>query len=164
MVKRLSLLLLLAACEEEEQVYYEQFNCSEDYTFIGIGADDVADHGQEDDSDECGELGMGRIELRSSTCESSVGYAIVDPCMAPIGTEHKIVVYIDTTQADKVDRVSVRVDAGKRGADEYTMDPDSADPGIYKTTLESVGSSGETREDYVQIKLFSVDPDGGEEE
>jgi hypothetical protein len=163
-MRLLPLIILLAACEEDEKVYYEQFNCAEDYTFIGVGADEVADHGQEDDSDECGELGMGRIELRSSTCESSVGYAIVDPCMAPVGEEHKIVVYIDTTQADKVDRVSVRLDSGSRGTDEYTLEPDSADPGIYKTTLESVGSEGESREDFVQIKLFAVDPDGGEEE
>jgi hypothetical protein len=160
----LLLILFLAGCKEEDKVYYEQFNCAEDYTFIGVGADEVFDHGQEDDTDECDALGMGRIELKSSTCESSVGYAIVDPCAAPIGTEHKVVVYIDITQADKVDRVSVRMDSGDRGADEYTLEPDSADPGIYKTTLQSVGSKGETREDFVQIKLFAIDPDGGEEE
>lgn len=158
------MILLLAACEEDEKVYYEQFNCAEDYTFISVGADEAADHGQEDDTNECGELGMGRIELRSSTCESSVGYAIIDPCMAPIGAEHEIVVFIDTTQADKVDRVSVRLESDERGADEYTLNPDSADPGIYKTTLQSVGTENETREEFVQIKLFAVDPDGGEEE
>ena len=160
----LLLVLFFAGCKEEDKVYYEMFNCSNDYTFIEVGSEEVADHGQEDDTDPCGGLGMGSIDLKSSTCESSVGHAVVDPCMAPIGTEHDIVVYIDTTQADKVDRVTVRLESPGRGADEYTLEPDSADPGIYKTTLVSVGTKNETREDFVQIKLFAVDPDGGEEE
>ena len=158
------MLFFLAGCQEEEKVYYEQFNCTEDYTFIEVGSEEVADHGQEDGTDECGAMGMGEIDLLSSTCESVVGRVVIDPCMAPVGTEHEIVVFVDTTQTDKVDQVKVRMESPGRGSDEYTLEPDSADPGIYKTTLVSVGTENETREDFVQIKLFAVDPDGGEEE
>ena len=58
-MRLLPVILLLAACEEEDKVYYEQFNCPEDYTFIGVGADEVSDHGQEDDTNECGDSFQG---------------------------------------------------------------------------------------------------------
>ena len=34
------------------------------------------------------------------------------------------------------------------------MDPDSADEGLYKLTLVSVGAEGELRNDVVRIKLW----------
>jgi len=163
-MRRVLFLVVLAGCKKDEKVYYDLFNCAEDYTFIEVGSDEVADHGEDDGTDECGDLGMGTIPLFSSTCERPIGEAIIDPCMGPIGTEHDIVVFVDSTEADKVDRANVRLESPGRGSDEYRLEPDSADPGIYKTTLVSVGTSDETREDFVRIKLFSVDPDGGEEE
>jgi hypothetical protein len=97
-----------------------------------------------------------------------IGSATVSPGGGPIGTTHDLVVVIDDAYEDKVDRVSVRIDAGDRGEDEYDLDRDSADEGYYKLSMVSVGEEGEVREDRFTIKVWDEDGDadgdtGGED-
>ena len=129
------------------------FNCEEDFTLIYVGTEEVWT------GDMCD--GVESIPLRSLSCDlpgdpdgNPVGTADITPCGGPIGTEHQIVVRVNTLYKDKVDRVSVRLNSGDRGEDEYDMQPDSADEGLYKITLVSVGSEGELRNDTIHIKLW----------
>ena len=55
---------------------------------------------------------------------------------------------------EEVDRASVEIDSGDRGTEEYEMNPDSADEGLYKLTLVSVGAEDELRNDVIRIKLW----------
>ena len=118
------------------------------------------------DGDACSELGsyevdgdgIARFMLRSSSCDLlddlNVGEVAVSPCGAPIGTQHQIVVTVYDLYKQNIAKVSARLDSKGRGADEYDMEPDSADEGLYELTLVSVGSDGEQRDDLLQIKLW----------
>jgi hypothetical protein len=156
----LVLLLALSGCGSEEETKYDLFNCEEDVGFIYVGLDEILD------GDACSEMGsyevdgdgIARFMLRSSSCDLpddvNVGEVAVSPCGAPIGTEHQIVVTVYDIYKQDVAKVSARLESPKRGADEYDMEPDSADEGLYKLTLVSVGSEGEQRDDLLQIKLW----------
>ena len=48
----------------------------------------------------------------------------------------------------------MEIDSGDRGTEEYEMNPDSADEGLYKLTLVSVGAEDELRNDVIRIKLW----------
>ncbi len=148
-------LLLVSGCGDEEKTEYDLFNCEEDTTLIYVGIDEIweANAG-------CPE-GVDTITLRSSSCELAtneegleVGRVDISPCGGPVGTEHQVVVQINPIYKEEVDRASVKIDSGARGVEEYEMDPDSADEGLYKLTLISVGSEDELRNDVIQIKLW----------
>jgi transcription elongation factor Elf1 len=142
----LALLLALSGCGGEEETKYELFNCEEDVSFIYVGIDEVLEGdactGYETDGD-----GIARFMLRSSSCnlpdDVNVGEVAVSPCGAPIGTQHQIVVTVYDLYKQNIAKVSARLDSKSRGADEYDMEPDSADEGLYELTLVSVGSDGE---------------------
>jgi hypothetical protein len=156
----LPLILALSGCGDEEETEYALFNCEEDVAFIYVGVDDIID------GDACADKGgydvdgdgIARFKLRSSSCDLpddvAVGEVAVSPCGAPIGTEHQIVVTVYDIYKQEVDKVSVSLESPGRGDDEYDMAPDSADEGLYKLTLVSVGSEGEQRDDLIQIKLW----------
>ena len=150
----------LLGCGEEEVTEYDLFNCEEDAAFIYVGLDEILDGdacadkgGYEVDGD-----GIARFKLRSSSCDLpddvNVGEVAVSPCGAPIGTEHQIVVTVYEIYKQDIAKVSVQLESPGRGTDEYKMDPDSADEGLYKLTLVSVGSEGEQRDDLLRIKLW----------
>lgn len=146
-------LFLISGCGGEEETEYGLFNCEEDETVVYVGIDEVWT------GDACG--GVDSIPLRSSSCElpddldgNEVGQLDISPCGGPIGTEHQIVVRLNPIYKEEVDRASVEIDSPGRGVEEYDMDPDSADEGLYKLTLVSVGSEGELRNDVVRIKLW----------
>ena len=146
------LILSLSGCKEDEEISYSLFNCEDDYTTIQVGTDEVIS------GTDCGG-DNGTIELRSSTCEADIGTATFTPCGGPIDTEHSIVVRIDSNQAHHIAKVTARLDSGPRGEDEYRLNADSADPGLYKITLISVGSEDEIRDDMVTIRLWKEDPE-----
>lgn len=145
------LILALAGCKEDEEISYTLFNCEDDYTTIQVGIDEVIS------GSDCGG-DNGTIELRSSTCEADIGTATLTPCGGPIDTEHSIVVRVDSNQSHQIAKVTARLDSGDRGEDEYRLNADSADPGLYKITLISVGSEDEIRDDLVTIRLWKEDP------
>ena len=151
------LLLVLSGCKKEEEIQYRLFNCEEDSTLIDIGAEDILTE------DQC-----ETISLQSSSClsdgEETVGEAYIWPCAAPIGTEHDIVIMVDRPYDQKIAKATVRLDSDGRGEDEYRLTQDSANEGLYKLTLISVGSEGERRQDFVQFKLWEEDPTANEDD
>ena len=141
------LLVLVAAsgCKKDDEPTYTQFNLENESLEIQVGAAKTEP--------------ARTIVLHSSTGEVTVGTAEVDPGGGPIGTEHVIVVIVEDAYENVVDRVSVRTDSAERGADEYDLDPDSADEGFYKITLVSVGEPDEVRTDTFTIRLWDEDDD-----
>lgn len=137
--------LLVLACKKDEEVTYSQFNGPDDTLTIEVG---VAE-----------ELAPVSIELTSSTQEVMVGTATVDPGGGPLGTEHAIVIVIDDAYEQIVDRVSVRLQSDGRGEDEFELDQDSADEGVWKVSLVSAGSEGEVRTDSLTVRCWDQDGD-----
>ena len=146
--------LALPGCDEDAPTTYSLFNCEEDYTFVYVGEAEIIS------DDACD--GADQIEIHSSSCEVSVGQASISPCGGPAGTEHEIVVRVNSTYSHQIAKVTARLESGARGNDEYKLTPDSADEGLYKITLISVGSDGEQRDDLIRIKLWEEDPAASE--
>ena len=140
----------LAACAGEQEAEWQQWNASDDRITVDVGVDDVLD--------------AAEVPLRSSTGEVDVGIARVDPAGGPIGTLHDIVIIVDDEYADVVDRASVRTDSGDRGQDEYDLERDSAEEGVYKLTIVSDGITGEVREDVFTFRLWDEVTAAEEEE
>jgi hypothetical protein len=153
--KTLVLAALLGGCGEEDPISYSLFNCEEDSTFVHVGEAEILS------GDDCD--GGDLLQLRSSSCEVSVGQASISPCGGPIDTEHEIVVKVNSTYSHEIAKVTAVLESGQRGEDEYTLTPDSADEGLYKVTLISVGSEGEQRDDLLRIKLWKEDPEASDE-
>ncbi len=139
------LLLPLLACSKDEEVTYSQFNGSDDSITIQVGIDELLDPAE--------------VELSSSTGEVTVGIATVDPGGGPLGTEHAVVVQVYDDWQHIVDRVTIRLSSPNRGDDEFALDQDSADEGVWKTTLVSVGTDGEVREDTLTVRCWDQDDD-----
>jgi hypothetical protein len=133
--------LAATACNKDEGVKYDQYNAPDDTLTIEVGTADLLD--------------AIEIPLMSSTGQVEVGLARVDPGGGPIGTNHDFVVEVYDAYEDVVDRASVRLQSPGRGVDEYDLEQDSADEGVYLWTLESVGSEGETRADSVTFRLWT---------
>lgn len=138
-------MLSLLSCGDEDTVSYVRFNGDDDIVTISVGVADLLDD--------------ITIDLHSTTGEVVIGSAVVSPGGGPIGTTHDVVVVISDDYEDKVDRVSVRVDSGDRGEDEYDLERDSADEGYYKLSMVSVGDDGEVRDDTFTIKVWDEDGD-----
>jgi len=136
----LSLMAALGACAGDQEAEWRQWNASDDQLTVAVGIDAVTDPVE--------------VPLRSSTGEVEVGFARVDPGGGPVGTPHDVVVIVDDEYADVVDRASVRTDSGERGEDEYDLERDSAEEGVYKLTIVSDGSEGESREDIFTFRLW----------
>ena len=51
----------------------------------------------------------------------------------------------------------MRTDSGDRGEDEYDLEADSADEGLYLRELSSVGDEGESREETFSIYVWEDD-------
>jgi len=151
------LLLAFSGCKKEEEIQYRLFNCEEDSALIDIGADEILTE------DQC-----ETIPLQSSSClsdgEETVGEAYIWPCAAPIGTEHDIVIMVDRPYDQKIAKATVRLESDGRGEDEYRLTQDSANEGLYKLTVISVGSERERRQDFVQFKLWEEDPDASDDD
>lgn len=142
--------LTLLACKKDEEPVYLQFNGENDTLTILVGEAEL--------------LPEVTAELTSSTEEVLVGTVSVDPGGGPIGTEHAMVVVIDDLYEHIVDRVSVRLDAGDRGEDEFELQQDSADEGVWKLTLVSVGEEGEVREDTLTVNCWDLEDDDDSDE
>lgn len=130
----------LAACNGDQEAEWRQWNATDDQVQVEVGIADLLDEVE--------------ISLYSSTGEVPVGTARVDPAGGPIGTLHDIVIIVDDDYADVVDRASVRTDSGDRGEDEYDLERDSAEEGVYKLTIESDGAPGEVRTDTLTFRLW----------
>ena len=132
----------LVACNKDEGIQYDQYNATNDTLTLQVGTETVLD--------------AIEIPLMSSTGQVEVGLARVDPGGGPIGTNHDFVVEVYDEFQDVVDRASVRLKSPGRGEDEYDLEQDSADEGVYLVTLESEGAEGEQREDLLTFRLWTI--------
>ena len=110
------------ACNKDEGIQYDQYNATNDTLTLQVGTETVLDPVE--------------ISLMSSTGQVEVGLARVDPGGGPIGTNHDFVIEVYDEFQDVVDRASVRLKSPGRGEDEYDLEQDSADEGVYLVTLE----------------------------
>ena len=137
------LLFALLACEQSEEVDYSQFNLTEDQIIVSIGGETTAD---------------ADTILHSSTGIVEVGSATLSPGGGPIGTTHNLTVIVSDEYEDLVSRVSVKIDSGDRGEEEFELVSDSADEGLHMLDIVSVGDEGELRDDILYIRLWHNDP------
>jgi len=98
--------------------------------------------------------------LHSTTGAVDVGTANVDPGTGPLGTRHLVSVHVADEWMDVVDRVSVWIDAGPRGREEFELVRDSADHGYWQLEVESSGEPGESRTDTFSVRLWQVVANG----
>jgi hypothetical protein len=134
------MLLALIACKGDDEVQYTRFNGDDDVLVVEVGVSDLLDPVE--------------TVLTSSTNEVEVGLAWVDPGGGPVGTDHGVVVQVYDVYQSEIDRVTVRARSPGRGEDEYALTQDSADEGVWKINLTSVGSEGESRSDELQVLLW----------
>jgi hypothetical protein len=137
------LFAVLLACTESDEVTYAQFNAETDQISIQVGSGEVLD--------------ATSVSLFSTTGTVEIGTATADPGGGPIGTEHTLTVEVYDDWENDVSRVSVRTDSGDRGEDEYDLEADSADEGLFQIVLVSVGDEGESREDTFTIRVWEND-------
>ena len=139
----LSFCLVGSACKEDEEPNWVQFNATDDTLEVQVGVEELLDP-------------VDGV-LHSNTGEVEIGAARVDPGGGPIGTEHEIVVEVYDDWENEIERATVRADSSERGKDEYELLPDSADEGIYKLVIVSVGDEGEQRSDELTFRLWYDD-------
>lgn len=151
--------LVASACNNDEAIDWVQFNAAGDTLLVGVGTDGpVGQSSRCDDAevDPCAGI-EGCICLRSSLEAHVVGTAVLDPPFGPVGTIHTLAVEVDESFELIVGRVDVLA-TGERGEDTVTLRQDSADAGSWRVELESLGASGETRTDSLEVRLY--EPDG----
>lgn len=141
------LLALLWGCTTEDETSWVQFNASDNTMDVVVGAVE--------------EMDPVETVLTSTTGETQVGNAMVDPGGGPVGTVHQVRVDVLEDYQGMVDRASVRADAGERGVDEFDLIRDSAGPGLWIGEIQSVGVPGEVRTDTLTIRLWQEDASGG---
>jgi hypothetical protein len=130
------------ACNQDEGIQYDQYNAGNDRLTIQVGIEDLLDPEE--------------IPLMSSTGQVEVGLARVDPGGGPIGTNHEIVIEVYDAYQEVVDRASVRTQSRSRGEDEYDLEQDSADEGVYLVTLQTEGAADEIRDDTLTFRLWTI--------
>lgn len=141
------LVLLLVACDQGEATTWKQYNAEDNSVVIEVGMAEV--------------LPAVTTALTSNTGAVELGAASVDPGGGPIDTMHTIEVQIESAYAEDIDRVSVRLDAGDRGVDEFNLEADSTGEGIWVLQVRSVGEAGETRTDTLTFRLWDEVVDTG---
>ncbi len=121
------LLAVLLACSEGDEVTYTQFNSDTDQLTIQVGTEELLD--------------PVTISLYSTTGTVEIGSATADPGGGPM--HHDVGKGVEKP--------------GDRGEDEYDLEGDSADEGLFQLELSSVGDEGETREDTFTIRVWEDD-------
>jgi hypothetical protein len=136
--------LLGIECSESEEPNWVQFNHAGDSVLVEVGAEE-------------------ELEPVSTTLVSQwgveVGQGTVSPGGGPIGTLHTVLAVVGDDWEDQVGRVTVRIDSGDRGVDEYELTSDPADEGTWGIELESEGEAGELRTDTLTFRLWYDDQD-----
>jgi hypothetical protein len=106
------------------------------------------------------------LELLSNLGRTVVGEALASPGSGPVGTQHLLAVDVLDDFEELVGRVTVVVDTDavkdldgdgepdSRGEGEFELDRDSADPGAWALTLQSLGGDDERRTDRFTVVLW----------
>ena len=110
------------------------------------------------------------VELLSTTETVVVGTATVSPGGGPVGTQHDVVIELSDEYESDVARVTLTT-SGDRGSQKHVLVQDSADEGLWKLPITSLGSPDEVREDNFTVDLWrsanddeEADPDAEVEE
>ena len=158
-----TLLVLLGGCKKDEVVWV-QFNQTGQTIVV-----DVLEAGAEPGEPVS-------LSLMSNLGRTEIGVAAVDPGSGPVGTHHLVTVDVYDAYEATVGRVTVEVrteavadidDDGEkesRGEGEYELERDSADPGAWALTLQSLGVEDVPREDKFVIALWQDEDLAAEEE
>lgn len=150
----LALVGLSAACNPDAKSVWVEFNAPNQTLQVEVlpAGSDVGD-----------DL---TLELLSNLGRTVVGEALVSPGSGPVGTEHLLAVDVLDDFEDLVGRVTVVVETGavkdldgdgepdSRGEGEYELAQDSADPGAWALTLQSLGGDREHRTDRFTVILW----------
>ena len=136
--------LLGVDCSKDEEPNWVQFNRDGDSVLVEVGAE------TELDPVSAALVSQWGVE---------VGEGTVTPGGGPIGTLHRALVVVGDDWEDRVGRVTVRIDSGDRGVDEYELTSDPADEGTWGIEIESQGSEGEQRTDTFTFRLWYDDQD-----
>ncbi len=141
----LVVLLGLFACTESTETTYEQYNADDNAVTVAVGTTC--------DPSPCADV---TVPLTSSSGEVEIGTGTVSPGGGPIGTVHTVrVALTDEFEAD-VDKAAVGTDSGKDETDEYPLEPDSADEGLWTLDIRSVGDVGAERSDTFTFRLYEA--------
>ena len=136
--------LSLAACNNDE-IEWERVNGNGDSLFVQVTPDD----------DTLGEpitIDLSPVIDRDNT----LGTATVDPGSGPVGTEHELTVEVSEDFEELVQRVTVRVSAEGRGAEEWELQRDPAFIGTWGITVQSLGAPDEpVRDDEFNVRLWA---------
>jgi hypothetical protein len=145
-------LVVLAACKGDE-VDWIEFNAADETLVVEVTAEPTV-----------GE--PVTIDLMSNLGLTNVGTATIDPGSGPVGTLHVLSVEVFDAYEAIVGRVTVDVQSqavadldedgekDSRGEGLYELERDSANPGGWALTLQSLGAEDETREDRFTIVLW----------
>lgn len=151
-------LVVAAGCKGGDDLVWEQFNADGDTIEVEVGV---------------AELGPPVVaDIRSSTRQHVIGQAVIDPGSGPFGTRHLLVVEVGDgfdpglpvgevdAIVERVRRVSVEVDSGPRGVQEWDLRQDTAANQTWVIELESLGVPGDApRTDRFTILLWEAVPE-----
>ena len=140
--------LSLCGCEETAEDP-NQFNAQDESLEVIVGISDI----QEDVS----------RTLYSTTGLVDIATASITPGGGPVGTIHQIQVQVFEEYMEEVQEVRIAIDSGERGAQEYTLVPDSAQPSLFVLELESMGGEEEERTDDFLFSLWDLPEQNTEE-
>lgn len=133
----------------------------------GLGGDAGWVRFNADDQDLTVQVGPGALAdpqtltLLSTTESVEIGEAVLTPGGGPVGTEHSVIVTVLDAYEEQVGRVTVLTE-GERGTQTHLLVQDSADPGLWQVSVQSLGAEDETREDVFTIRLWT--PAGEDDE
>jgi hypothetical protein len=146
-VSRLGILLLLAtACATSNDEGFIAFNAEDESLDILVTVEPAVDE-------------VATRVLNSTTGAVEVGTVTVDPAAGPVGTDHTIIVLVDDLYEEQVERVTIRT-SGDRGDQSHLAVQDSADHGLWKVVVTSLGAEGETRTDTFTTRLWRAASEG----
>ena len=134
---------LLGGCDEVDEANWIVFNSSSDSVNVTVGAKKIGS--------------AVEVDVHSTSGSVVVGGFSVDPGSAPFGVEHLVAVNVGDAWAEIVGRVTVTVDAGDLGSEEYTLRQDSANHGYWWVEVVSVDDGSVSREDKFTAMLWQDD-------
>jgi hypothetical protein len=131
----------LGSCLQDDAIYWAPYNGGDDTVRVAVGA---------------GEAGPDvEVTLMSTTETVEIGVGTVGPGSGPVGTEHWVYVRVDDLYSDDVGRVTLETD-GQRGLTQHVMLKDSAEAGLWVTSVTSLGDATESREDVFRFVLWRL--------
>jgi hypothetical protein len=136
------LVLMVSGCAAEE-----------DWSKFGRFAEVVIDVGVEETTVPAEAVVVGEVAE-----DQVIATVEAFPSGGPVGTVHALSVQVEEDFESTIQRVEVRVDAGKYGMDSFTLRQDPAFVGEWGLDLESLGvPGGKVRKDTFRITLWTLE-------